>query len=210
MKGLIKNVFTICFIFLATSCVGIRYDKVEVPLSYTGSDQVVVAALDQRPYVLSGDKSPEFIALVRSSFGIPYSYDTDSGETLAADLMKVLDNSFKKAGFNVKLHKTDHNMTKASLLRALKASPGQKKVLLLFREWKSDTYSNSWFKYNAELTVLGASGQTLAHELISGEDRVDGSVWNPAAAATKAVPKKSQEILGKLLNRPAVRRALAY
>jgi len=62
-------------------------------------------------------------------------------------------------------------------------------LLLVLREWKTDTYLNTALIYDVSLTVLDDSGKSIVEKTINGRDDLGGSFWNPPAHAKKEVPQ---------------------
>ncbi len=77
---------------LAGCAIGNKYDYgAAIATIYAETDKSVSATvIDQRPYVLSGSKSPSFVGLQRGGFGNPFDVKTKSGRGLAEDLTDVL------------------------------------------------------------------------------------------------------------------------
>src|SRR3546814_17022357 len=62
-----------------------RYDLGDAQFQVNSSKSIAVAVVDVRPYVLDGDKAPDFSGLMRGGFGNPFDVTTDSGQPLSAD-----------------------------------------------------------------------------------------------------------------------------
>lgn len=137
---------------------------------------LVIAVLDQRPYVLNKDKSPAFEGLMRSNFGIPYSYNTATREPMSLYLGKRLAHGFKTAGVVAELYPTSLDVTKGVLLEKL-GQDGEKSLIVSFSEWKYDhhTFTKSAF-YNADIIVLDKEGNTLVNKNFAGKDAIPSGV----------------------------------
>ena len=61
-------------LLIAGCAAGNQYDYSgsDLALPITGSGDIGVAVLDVRPYVLNGDKKPDFVGLQRGGFGNPF------------------------------------------------------------------------------------------------------------------------------------------
>ncbi|CAH6860021.1 exported hypothetical protein [Vibrio chagasii] len=44
---------------------------------------LTIAVIDKRPYVLDHDKEPKFEGIIRSSLGIPYTYNTATQQPMS-------------------------------------------------------------------------------------------------------------------------------
>ncbi len=173
-----------------------------------GAAKVGIATLDQRIYIISNDKMPDFVGLQRAGFGNPFDVSTESGQALAEDITTALARSLAKKGFNaspVAVSSSEQVDTVISMLANLGVD---RSILLVLREWKTDTYKNTGLYYDVTLMVLDGSGNTLAKRSIGGKDNLGGSVWSPPGHAKEAVPLAFKEKMEELLNNNQVLRAL--
>lgn len=140
---------------------------------------ISIAVLDERPYVLDHDKKPAFEGIIRSSFGIPGSHNTGTGEALSDYLGSRIEYAFNTNGVDVTRYQTQVGVSESDLLNTLKAD-GRKSVLLSLNEWKYDWHpitDNSW--YNVDITVLDKNGTTLATKHFEGEEDIpSGNIPN--------------------------------
>src|SRR6266850_4068485 len=95
---------------VASGCaVGNRYAYHTVVASpqVSGSTAVAVAALDQREYVRSGDKPPQFVGVQRGGFGNPFDVRTGDDKPLADAMTTALVNTLAKRGFRDRKHTSE-------------------------------------------------------------------------------------------------------
>src|SRR6185503_8763370 len=57
-----------------------------------------VAVLDQRPYILSGDKRENFVGLSRNGYGMPFDVKTRAGTPMAADMSAGITRALEENG----------------------------------------------------------------------------------------------------------------
>ena len=85
-------VIAAAFVALGGCAIGNKYDyevaSIELPV--VGTNEIGVAVVDRRPYVVSGDKQPDFVGLQRGGFGNPFDVTTKSGNPMAADMQVAL------------------------------------------------------------------------------------------------------------------------
>ena len=138
-----------------------RYQDTVADVERTGTIAIVVTTHDQRQYVVSGNKGQDFVGLQRGGFGNPFDVRTDSGNALASDMTQSLINSLSKKGFKavpVPVAPTDDQQT---VMNKLKASGGERFLILTLTEWKSDTYNNTALIYDIKAAILDSEGKTL-------------------------------------------------
>jgi hypothetical protein len=63
-----------------------RYDLGDASFAIESDETVAVTVVDLRPYVVSGDKTPDFAGLMRGGFGNPFDVTTAAGKPLAEDM----------------------------------------------------------------------------------------------------------------------------
>ena len=151
-------------------------------------DAVSIAVLDQRPYVLDGDKTPDFEGIIRSGLGIPYSHTTITKEPMATYLGNRLESGIKQKGIDVEQHRTDTAMQFSNLMSKLKAD-GKPSIIVLLKEWKYDFHAfadSSW--YDVNVTVTDRTGTQTITKNYSGENDIpdNGAIMNKMMLIYKA------------------------
>ncbi len=184
------------------------YDNVLASLSYQGTRKVAVGTEDQRPYVLNGEKGPQFVGLSRGGYGNPFNVTTTSGKPLADDLTLSLERSLDAKGFDAVALAVGLREDDAAVVAKASETGATRIVVLSLREWKSDTMLSTALIYEGALRVLDASGALLAESRIAGRDDLGGSAMNPPKHAQTAVPIAARAKLEALLADPAVAGAL--
>jgi hypothetical protein len=152
--------------------------------------------------------SPDFVGTIQSGFDEPFYITTDSGESLAEDMTRVISNSLKKNGFKTVPVSISASDSQAKVQGKLKASNCERLIFLTLIEWKSDTYLKTALAYDVSLRVLDQSGENIAIVSIQGMDDLRGSTWDPTTHAIKAIPKAFKHKMEKLLNHPDITSAL--
>jgi hypothetical protein len=196
---------------LATGCaVGNRYayDSVIVNPAVSGTSTLSVATYDQREYVRSGDKAPQFIGLQRGGYGNPFDVKTRDDRPLADNMTAVIVNSLRLKGFPAQAVVITPSMSLSEVRQRLTVLETERALLLTLHEWKSDTYMNVGLSYDVTLVVMEHAGKVLAEKRLAGRDNLGGSFWNPPAHARDAVPQAFKAKIEELLNDAAVVAAL--
>ncbi|WP_054774832.1 hypothetical protein [Methylogaea oryzae] len=183
------------------SAIGQKYNYAgaSLTLPYTGAP-LVVGVQDRRPYIVSHNKSPDFVGLQRAAVGIPYDIHTASGAPLADDMAKTLAGALRGAT-PVSI---GSNLSRADAIRTLHAD-GKRAVLLTLNEWRSDAYVGATLHYDMEMEALGADGHTLASARIHGSEAVDDTAPHPTGYpgfnAPSAVPRHLEALFGRFHRR---------
>lgn len=147
---------------LGACAVGNRYDyrnSIE-GLPVSGTQTIAVDVIDARPYVLSGDKTPEFVGIQRGGFGNPFDVKTASGAPLADEMRTGIVNALQKKGFTVPAPGT--------------AAP--RKMELRVLEWKTDVMARMKVLYDMKLSIFDDQGKLLAQSAAKGEDVLGGGL----------------------------------
>jgi len=196
--------------FAASGCaVGNKHGYTMGPdLAVQGTRSVAVAAQDLRPYVVSGEKRPDFVGLQRGGFGNPFDVTTESGRPLADDFSTAIASSLSRRGFKSTAVSVALSPMAADARALASRSGAERLALVSIVEWKSDTYQNTALLYELVLRVLDANGNQLAANRVSGRDNLGGSAWNPPDHAKGAVPLAYRKKLEELLGAEAVVRSL--
>lgn len=211
MRGIVRaGLFVLTVLVLSGCAIGNRhaYHSVLATPTVSGSAQLGIATHDQRPYVLSGNKQPQFAGLSRGGYGNPFDIRTEDDAPLADGMTQALANSLRARGFRPVVVIVAASMSPAQVQERLAQSGGDRAVVLTLREWKSDTYVGTGLLYDVTLSVVDPSGRALAEKRLSGKDDLGANAWNPPAHAREAVPRAFKGKLEELLNDAAVTAAL--
>jgi hypothetical protein len=184
------------------------YHSVLATPALSGTAQVGIATHDQRPYVLSRNKDPQFVGLSRGGYGNPFDVRTADDAPLADGITQALTNSLRARGFRPVAVIVAASMSPSQVQERLAQAGGDRAVLLTLREWKSDTYVGTGLIYDVTLSVVDSSGRVLGEKTLNGRDDLGGNFWDPPGHAREAVPRAFKGKLEDLLNDAAVTAAL--
>lgn len=193
-------------VFLSGCAIGNRYayHSVVVEPNSSGRSRVSVATHDQRAYVVSGNKDPQFVGLQHGGFGNPFDVRTDDGRPLADNVTTAIVAAMRRRGFQAVPVFVPASADAAQLQQRLLQDIVDFALLLTLREWKSDTLKNVALEYNVTLVVMNRAGQVVAKKDLQGRDNLGGSYWNPPAHAKDAVPQAFKSKLEELLGDPLI------
>lgn len=170
------------------------------------SGEIAVAVWDARPYVLSGEKSPEWVGLQRSGWGIPYGVHTQSNTPLSQEFAQSIINSFRQSGATPNSIAIPNRTASAEAVTQILPNRG-KVALLEISEWKTDTLSDINFAYDLKLKLV-SNGALVAEERVYGNEKLKGSMWNPIGASERVAVAKQKEKLDQLFSSALIRNAL--
>lgn len=192
-------------LFLSGCAVGNThtYDTAKPEISAASGSKLTVGVQDQRPYVVNGAKSPTFVGLSRGGFGNPFDINTTSGQPLADDFSKAIQSALQAKGVDVSVVSTTAGIDGQIVVKQL-VNAGNKAILVVLREWKSDTYSSTSLHYDISAMVFDVNGKRLSSKKIKGSENLGGSVINPPGFAREAVPKAFEKKLEELFSSPEI------
>jgi len=189
-----------------------RYDDVVATLPYSATESVAVLTVDQRPYVLDRHKTPQFVGISRGGYGNPFDITTESGKPLSDDVTHAIAASLHAKGFDtIELH-TEVGDAPTKSIEAVTASGKSRGLVIVLREWKSDTYGGTALHYDVTVTVYDHTGTALASSSIYGKDDLGGNAFttfNPPEHAKEVVPPAFKSKLEQLLTNPGIQAALS-
>lgn len=199
-------------LLLLGACTGNKYDyATQTPaFAVRTDDSVVVAVLDQRPEVLSGDSQPSFVGLQRIALGVPYDVSTESGRPLADDMADMIVRGLAMNDVPVESVGVFASADAAMATEAVLAAGAEKGLIVLLRQWKTDSMFNVDFHYDVMAIVTDNFGYPIATaELVSSPDeQIGGSMLDSIAYASEHVPEASALVLERLINQPNIVAAL--
>ena len=133
--------FLLVMLLCSGCAIGVKHNYADVmpQLTVAGPGTLAVATHDQRPYILSGDTGPEFVGLSRGGYGNPFQVQTASGYALADDMAQVMCTVLREKGFDCVPMLAAASDTPEEVHRKLQGAASPLALLLVLREWKSDT-----------------------------------------------------------------------
>jgi hypothetical protein len=161
---------------------------------------IALGVQDRRPYVLSKEKTPDFVGLSRGGFGNPFDVNTASGKPLADDLADVISRALRQRGARV-THVTLSPAETAQEAQADLARTGAPRALYVaIHEWKSDSFFGSGYDYDFLAIGYGPGGRKLAEHRVSGGEHLGGA--GGIHSARDELPKEMAKQVERLLNDP--------
>jgi hypothetical protein len=167
------------FVSAAAICLGgcafgqkITYSNTTADIDATGNESVSVATLDQRPYVLSGNKTPSFVGLSRGGYGNPFDVLTPSGASLADEISESVSRSLTERGFKSSVVKVAASQSRRTAIEALVSTGAERLVLISLKEWKTDKYIRTSLIQDVTVKILDKTGKELATASFTSDEVV--------------------------------------
>ena len=171
-----------------------------------GRHTLTIGVQDQRPYVVSREKSEDFVGISRGGFGNPFDVLTDSGSPLAEDITMSLVKAFQNKGYTVTSVKLSPGANRQDVLQAFRSAQSKRAVLVRLVEWKTDSMFTTALHYIVFLEIFDESGNLLAGNQVGGKDKIEGYTF-PSDLA-ELVPPIFASKMEQLFNHPKVKSAL--
>ena len=141
-----------------------------VPASSSLQQQPIdLTVIDNRPYVLNGDKGEDFEGVSRELYGIPVSRGTHDGNTMAAYLGERLRIGFANAGYKPVYQTSPKGVYREATAQTISRNGAAFVVDL--RDWRYDFGGfRPSFKYDITVSVYDAQRKLLATQDFAGMD----------------------------------------
>jgi len=196
--------FTVCVFFVGCAFGSkMKYHDTTIDFASTKSP-VGLTVWDQRPYVLTGNKSPQFIGLQRSAYGIPFGVHTESGVPLVIEFRQAIQKRFENNSVSVVANDIPFATSKSYVISSLAKTKAPVCILITVVEWKSDTLSNVAFTYDLIAEAYDTSSNLLAQKRLTGKKSLDASFWNPIGSSERLMVEQQRLIFGELLSSPEI------
>ena len=209
MRIILRTVAVFLFYSLSACAFNTNMSLDQTALQFEGQTdkRVAVTAFDSRPYVLSEDKTPEWIGMQRSGYGIPFGVHTNSGNPLAQDFSKSVATALQRKGVRATaVNGPRLAKEKNEVLQVVgrKQDDFDRVILIDLNQWRSDTMTNITLDYDIGFSVLDSKMRPLASTKAKNSDKLDGSIWNPVGASEEAVTNAQKKIFDNLLGDPSI------
>ena len=193
---------------LLAGCYGVAYDT-NVALPEKGATKIAVVTVDERPYVLNHKNPPDYVGIIRGTFGNPFDRHTDDGKPLGDEFDATMVNSLVQNGFAAASISVAPAPDDSQALAQLKQSGASRLILLELREWQSDTYINPTMNLDYTFHVYDANGKELATITEKkNQDLKGGSFFNPVGKSDDLVVAFYQDKIQSWFSDPKVEAAL--
>ena len=198
--------------FMSGCAIGNKYKiaDVEPQLHVEGNASIAVASLDKRPSIQDQSSPVTYVGMVRGGYGNSFDATTQSDLPFADAVSKAICQSLDRRGFKTTPVTVKFEMSEEDTTKELLNQSKDKSILVVIKEWESDSFYNLNIGYNFVLKVLNKNGDVRATSEAKDKVAVSGSVMTGSLGLSKTeVPATFQKAIETLLNEPAVVKALA-
>lgn len=187
----------------------VAFDLPALELQGGSSSAIVVGVLDERAYVLSGEKPAKYIGEFELSMGGPYDAFTTSKQPMAHEfsnkLAGLLGGKFPK----IQTMRLALGLTKQQAVDELLTAGTNRVVLVTLKEWKSHTAIDTSLWFDAQLESFNAEKQLLSYKRTQGYDTFGGAaIAGPITNAKRTLPHAFRQKMQALFSDPMVMASL--
>ncbi len=206
-----KKLLFLFLVLIFSSC-SVSYNKLELSLTQLGNGRkIALAVLDNRPYVVNGQKHPSYVGIKKGTFENQQDIYTTSKNPLAYDIEVSIGKNLVNAGYIVDAQ-GDIGFSQPfdinQVIEKISSPSSEKFLIFVLDEFNFDAKVDGWLYYNVTLYVFDKDKELLVKENVQRKDNVKGNFWLPTKVLKEGIPQKAQQIFGDLLNRDSVTKAL--
>lgn len=182
------------------------------PKLYQGAyNNVAVAVIEARPYVLAGEKTPKFEGIVRGAFGVPFTIDRPNrpaDERFVDLLAGMLKDGLSDAGHSVTVVRMPPGATLESAWTMLSETGAARYIVIRVVEsnWDAGGLSGNFsYKYEFSMQISSRAAATWQGKTFQAQES------NPASTKYNVFDMHSvryKEIMESMFADPVIRQAL--
>lgn len=205
-----KLLILLSAVYLTGCAMGNKYNyeagSMDIPVKPSGQDTIVLSVEDWRPYVLDGDKEPNFVGLQRGGFGNPFDVTTASGKPMIDEMSVAVIRGLKGAGF--KVVNVPGKRGNTYLVETASKNGAVRIVVLRVLDWKSDVFMGVTLNCDLHLSVLDKEGKMLAESKDRFIGKVASGSWATESDNSQALAEEFSRRVETLFNSADVKTAL--
>ena len=192
------------------------YQSAKPALQVTTTKEIALGTHDQRPEVLSGNRSLTFTGNMRSQADVPWGVHTKSGRPLADDFSTAIASGLVEKNIQVTVVSIPAKDSREQAIKALLDQGKPRALLVSIDEWETDQHVNMSVKFAIRADVFDSSGAELAtndgvaYGLVRDPMKSEGyfTIKHPATVGAEKASTIAQQVLQRLLNDPKIVAAL--
>lgn len=190
-----KRVVLLVLLVVALGAVGCS-PKFKIPRAYSPGVSnpavssptfpVAISVVDHRLYVVSGEKDPKFVGVIRPSFGIPHDVYVRDSISLADDIKRDLSSDLRNAGLTVV------------------ENGGERIIEVSIDEYNFDCHNSCRIWHDLKVDIRNAQGDVLHSRVISHEQSTDRNILaGGVVPLMKNMPKIYTKMIQDLIRNDA-------
>jgi hypothetical protein len=189
----------------------INYNNAEPKINYKGSKKLAIAIYDERTYVRTKEKKPEYVGYTRESRRLPTDMTTRDGRPIAQTLGKLIADAYSKADLKVVGVTFGYDANDKANLGSILQNKPDRLMTIKLRDWIIETQygvDNVIFKYSLDFNIADAQGKVLFTKIFTGKETIAGAQWYSYMRASIIAPEITYYLFTDILNKPEVAAAL--
>ena len=207
-----KKLFGAMAVLVALSACATPISKAEITPVYAGQapENLNIAVVDHRPFILSGDKREWFEGIMRGGFGIPMSLQRPGPESerpFALYVSSMLADAMVAAGSNVTIVPIAKGTKIDEAIRQSSIESNTRSIIFLMYQSRYDVGFTAEYNHNFDVFVVNQNGETLINKTFR---RFDTDV--PLSTKYNVFDMYSEiykKVLDEILDDPDIIKALA-
>lgn len=173
-----------------------------------------IATHDQRPVILDGSRTEDFVGYIRSTAGVAGPVSTASGNNFSHNFSTTIAKSLSNPSQNPIVVETTSGKSRSTIISEMKRTKSDRFILVTIYKWRSDskippfTRMRTDFLWDVLLEVHNESGKIIATNRIEG---LNPEMANRAKNHKKLRPYITQnfkEKIDELFNTSEIKEAL--
>jgi ankyrin repeat protein len=189
----------------------INYNNAEPKINYKGSKKLAIAIYDERTYIRTKEKKPEYVGYTRESWRLPTDMTTRDGRPIAQTLGKLIADAYRNADLKVVGVSFDYNTNDKANLEGILQNKPDRLMTIKLSEWIIETQyavENVTFKYSLDFNITDDQGKVLFAKIFSGQEIIAGAKWYSYMRSSIVAPEITYYLFTDILNKPEVAEAL--
>ena len=166
----------IAFCAILTGCALSKttIDERTPELKYTTKGTLALTVVDNRPFVVSGEKAETVEGIFRGAYGIPFKFEgtrSDPDTLYTARISEIVSKALYNTGSKVNVVQTKKGATVQDAINGLRAAPFDAGLVINVIDSRIDAGGIRWsYFFDYEVVVLDSQGAIVSTKKYSGED----------------------------------------
>lgn len=144
-------------------------------LEYATKGTVALTVVDNRPFVVSGEKEEACEGIYRGGYGIPFAFEgmrkDDEGTPYTTRISEILSKALYNAGSTANVIQTPKGSSVQSAINGLRAVPFDAGLIVNVLDSRIDAGGARWsYFFDYEIIVIDHAGTIVSRKKYDGED----------------------------------------